>query len=183
MQIYQKLLGFSALAQTIFVSTHWPKHDGKGFASAEGRAQELNTDSKLLERFLRRGAKLMKFTYDLESARNILEAIPSISPDRRIPLQIQAELVDQNMALHKTESGRIVAEAVQDMIKFYKLTLKERQEDAKRFTDADRKSAENDVAFYRGLLDRTQRDRKVLATIFRKKLIDGILMLFRITVD
>ena len=182
MQIYQKLLGESALAQTIFVSTHWPKHDGKGLASAEGRAQELATDSRLQERFLRRGTKQMKFMDDQESARDILEAIPSISPDRRVPLQIQKELVDQNMALHKTQAGRIVVEAVQDMIKFYKLTLVERQEDVQRFTDADRESAENDVAFYRGLLDRTQRDRKVLATIFWKKLIHGILTLFRISV-
>ena len=124
LQIYMRLVGEDAMANTTFVTTDWPHESEEKYDDAVYREQQLRMDSNYLAPFIRQGAMLTRFLGDRASA----EAVMTIARrETRTPLQIQRELVDQSLGLQVTQAGKLVATSVEDMLEFYSLTIAELQ--------------------------------------------------------
>ena len=182
MEIYRRLLGELAFANTIFVTTHWDPLHGDDYREAVERETVLSQESGFFAPFLVQGAKIVRFLGGKESAEEIMVASRR---DRKIPLQIQKELVEQQLGLQFTQAGQLVDMSAQELTGFYELTLRQlqaavrqRRHGTERDPDVWREDTNRQIAAYRELLYHTQRDRKVLTIGFMPNLALRILKLF-----
>jgi len=99
--VFQSLCGQEALENVLLTTTQWSNVD-----PAEGQAREDNIRHEdFWGGLISRGATLQRFHGTRESG---LELISKLMLQERKPLRIQDQIVNQQMALHETDAGKLL---------------------------------------------------------------------------
>ncbi|KAI6141093.1 P-loop containing nucleoside triphosphate hydrolase protein [Pisolithus tinctorius] len=102
-QIFKELCGRDTCKNVIFVTTMW---DEVSEEVGSQREQELQSD--FWRAMIKLGSTTHRFEGTAESARKIINSVSISPPAERRPLQIQREMVDKHLPLHKTAAGRTI---------------------------------------------------------------------------
>jgi hypothetical protein len=125
-KMFQKLCGDGPLASVVLATTMW---DMASPHAAVEREKELKEQPQLWKRMIDHGSCVFRHDKGLTSAFEIIKYL--ISRKKRVTLDIQREMVDQNLELVDTGAGSALASTVDTLIKHYEEKLKELEKDLK----------------------------------------------------
>ena len=113
LRMFQKLCGQEVLENVLLTTTQWSNVN-----PAEGQAREDNLrDEGLWGGLIGKGATLQRFHGTRESG---LELIGKLIPNKRKPLCIQDQIVNQKMTLLETDAGKFISEELAVLEKRYR---------------------------------------------------------------
>ena len=125
LRMFQSLCGQEALENVFLTTTQWSRENWAEGEFRENRLRNREFWGGLVEK----GATLQRFTGTRESG---LELIHRLMSNKKKPLHIQNQIVEQNMALLETDAGKFISEVLVTQEKKYKeereSLVRERQE-------------------------------------------------------
>lgn len=101
--MFKELCGKENFKNVILVTTMWDEVTEEG-----GSAREKELQSDFWQYMINLGSTVHRFEGTTESAWNIINSLSLASSVQRHPLQIQREMVDEHVLLHRTAAGRAV---------------------------------------------------------------------------
>ncbi|KAI5992846.1 hypothetical protein EDC04DRAFT_2586758 [Pisolithus marmoratus] len=101
--MFKELCGKDNFKNVILVTTMWDE-----VTEEVGSAREKELQSDFWRSMLSLGSTTHRFEGTMESAWRIINSLSVAPPIQRRPLQIQREMVDAHVPLHKTAAGRTV---------------------------------------------------------------------------
>lgn len=135
--MFKKLCGEDCFPSLLLVTTFWGKQDETKAIKLEG---ELKTKSNFWGDMLSRGGAYMRHTGELDSAMKILER--AMSRRGKFKTNIQREMVDKHMDLHKTGAGKQLNADLIALQEEHKRDMKDLEESWKAAMDSkDKESA------------------------------------------
>lgn len=109
LHMFERLCGVDALQNVMLVTTMWEDvHD-----KAIGIAHEEELKAKYWNSMLNVGSRILRFEYTRQSAWTIIDQFTGI---RRVPLQLQVELVDEGKSLAQTAAGSALYQWLESII-------------------------------------------------------------------
>lgn len=101
--MFKELCGKENFKNVVLVTTMWDE-----VTEEIGSAREKELQSDFWRSMINLGSTIHRFEGTTESAWNIINSLSLASPVQRRPLQIQREMVDEHVPLHRTAAGRAV---------------------------------------------------------------------------
>ncbi|KAI6040115.1 hypothetical protein EDC04DRAFT_1566727 [Pisolithus marmoratus] len=101
--MFKELCGKENFKNVILVTTMWDE-----VAEEVGSAREKELQSDFWRSMISLGSTIHRFDGTMESAWKIINSLSVAPPVQRRPLQIQREMVDEHVPLHRTAAGRAV---------------------------------------------------------------------------
>ncbi|KAI6044167.1 P-loop containing nucleoside triphosphate hydrolase protein [Pisolithus marmoratus] len=101
--MFKELCGKDNFKNVILVTTMWDE-----VAEEVGSAREKELRSDFWRSMISLGSSVYRFEGTMESAWKIINSLSVAPPSQRRPLQIQREMVDEHVPLHRTAAGRAV---------------------------------------------------------------------------
>ncbi|KAI6024270.1 P-loop containing nucleoside triphosphate hydrolase protein [Pisolithus marmoratus] len=105
--VLKELCGKDNLKNVFFVTTMWDE-----VSEEVGSAREQELQSSFWQAMMNLGSTTHRFEGTTESAWKIINSLSISQPAERRPLQIQREMVDEYLPLHKTAAGRTFVEGL-----------------------------------------------------------------------
>jgi len=102
--VFRKLCGEQTLKNVVIVTNMWDK-----VTPEVGKAREQQLSTKFSVAAADKGPRLRRHNGTVESAHAVIRAILE---NRRLPLQIQEELIDQRKKFPRTETGKEILRAL-----------------------------------------------------------------------
>ena len=119
--MFSRLCGYDAMPKTVLVTTNWPSDRN---VVLERREEEMKDEH--WKSLIEKGLDVRRFQRNRDSAWDILghllEGIPSVLSrrndiDKRLDLQIQAELIKLGMTIPETEAGQELRYTLKQLLK------------------------------------------------------------------
>jgi hypothetical protein len=101
--MFRKLCGNDCFKNVILATTFW---DSVAPSDGDARVKQLEEDRVMWGRMVQAGSQVVKLQNDRESA---LEVLASVSPDVKMVLQAQREMVDEGKSAQETAAGKLTA--------------------------------------------------------------------------
>ncbi|KAI6118660.1 hypothetical protein EV401DRAFT_1550773 [Pisolithus croceorrhizus] len=101
--MFKELCGRENFKNVILVTTMWDE-----ITEEVGSAREKELQSDFWWSMINLGSTVHRFEGTMESAWSIINSLSLAPPVQRRPLQIQREMVDEHVPLHRTAAGRAV---------------------------------------------------------------------------
>jgi hypothetical protein len=101
--MFRKLCGNDCFKNVILATTFW---DSVSSSDGNARVKQLEEDRVMWGRMVQAGSRVVKLQNDRESA---LEVLASVSPDVKMVLQAQREMVDEGKSAQETAAGKLTA--------------------------------------------------------------------------
>ncbi|KAI6158373.1 P-loop containing nucleoside triphosphate hydrolase protein, partial [Pisolithus thermaeus] len=113
--MFKELCGKDNFKNVILVTTMWDE-----VTEEVGSAREEELRADFWRAMIALGSTTHRFERTTESAWKIINSL-SVQPlASRRPLQIQSEMVDENLPLHRTAAGRTVLNSLNDLMSSFK---------------------------------------------------------------
>ncbi|KAI6006735.1 hypothetical protein EDC04DRAFT_974151 [Pisolithus marmoratus] len=109
--MFKELCGKENFKNVILVTTMWDE-----VTEEVGSAREKELQSDFWGSMISLGSTIHRFDGTMESAWKIINSLSVAPPVQRRPLQIQREMVDKHMPLHRTAAGRAVMATLTGLI-------------------------------------------------------------------
>ncbi|KAI6042170.1 hypothetical protein EDC04DRAFT_3058955, partial [Pisolithus marmoratus] len=101
--MFKELCGKENFKNVILVTTMWDE-----VTEEVGSAREKELQSDFWRSMITLGSSVHRFDGTMESAWKIIDSLSVAPPVQRRPLQIQRDMVDEHVPLHRTAAGRAV---------------------------------------------------------------------------
>lgn len=110
MRMFEKLVGEAALSNVVLITNRW---DGVYLEQGERRLEELTQNPNMWGTMIERGSTVERFSGTAQDAQRILKSV--LDKKHRTLLNIQQELVDRQLDLSETETGKTLFEEIQNL--------------------------------------------------------------------
>lgn len=139
LNIFQKMCGQSAFPSVMLVSTRWEelRPENGGISIGERREAELRSNDKFWGTMVRGGSRVARHNGTANSAQGILS---QMIDQKKVVLEIQRQMVDENLPLVKTVAGEFLEQEFREARKQQQdelRELKESMEAAKKEKDQE----------------------------------------------
>ena len=120
-KLFCNLCGDDALKNSVLVTNMWGKVDVK-----KGEKREAELRDKFFKSAIDKGAQLIRHDNTAKTAHNILRYIIN---NRRLPLRIQIELVDEKKKLLETVAGEVLNREMLELTRKEEAEIKQLQDE------------------------------------------------------
>lgn len=147
LEIFKRLCGKEAFPQVALVTTRWDEatSDEEAKTQAQERETQLVRSPNYWAPIVQCNARVMRYFGNAESAWRVVDSL--ISPNQRVPLAVQREMIDENLPLNETSVGKFVSEKYDELRRRYEQELREVKESAEEALKAkDEKELNNLLA-------------------------------------
>ncbi|KAJ5118862.1 hypothetical protein N7448_010567 [Penicillium atrosanguineum] len=110
MRMFEKLVGEAALSNVVLITNRW---DGVYLEEGERRQEELTQNPNMWGTMIERGSTVERFSGTAQDAQRILKSV--LDKKHRTLLNIQQELVDRQLDLSETETGKTLVEEIKNL--------------------------------------------------------------------
>ena len=110
MRMFEKLVGEAALSNVVLITNGW---DGVYLEQGERRLEELTQNPNMWGTMIKRGSTVERFSGTAQDAQRILKSV--LDKKHTTLLNIQQELVDQQLDLSETETGKTLVEEIKNL--------------------------------------------------------------------
>ncbi|KAI5992853.1 P-loop containing nucleoside triphosphate hydrolase protein [Pisolithus marmoratus] len=124
--MFKELCGKENFKNVILVTTMWDE-----VTEEAGLAREKELQSDFWRSMICLGSTIHRFEGTMESAWKIINSISVVRPVQRRPLQIQREMIDNHVPLHRTAAGRPIMASLTGLILSVKGIFKRPRNDRK----------------------------------------------------
>lgn len=125
--MFRELCGKENFKNVVLVTTMWDE-----VTEEVGSARENELQSDFWRSMINLGSTIHRFDGTVESAWKIISCLSVAPPVQRRPLQIQREMVDNHVPLHRTAAGRAVMATLTDLMSGVKGIFKRLKNGTKR---------------------------------------------------
>ncbi|KIO01138.1 hypothetical protein M404DRAFT_150982 [Pisolithus tinctorius Marx 270] len=125
--MFKELCGKENFKNVVLVTTMWDE-----VTEEVGSARENELQSDFWRSMIDLGSTIHRFDGTMESAWKIISCLSVAPPVQRRPLQIQREMVDGHVPLHRTAAGRAVMATLTDLMSGVKGIFKQLKNSKKR---------------------------------------------------
>jgi hypothetical protein len=137
--IFTKLCGDDAMKNVVLVTTKWTK-----VGLEEGETREEQLKKEFWKEMVDKGTITARFMHTHESAWGIVD---QLVPKERRALLIQQELVELGRSLPETAAGKTLRKYLQDALKEFERTAKQKRNIVARTTGFDSHSPESQTPY------------------------------------
>lgn len=110
MRMFEKLVGEAALSNVLLITNRW---DEVNLQQGERRLEQLTQNPNMWGTMIERGSTVERFSGTAQDAQRILKSV--LDKKHRTLLNIQQELVDRQLDLSETETGKTLVEEIKHL--------------------------------------------------------------------